>query len=167
MAFMAEPPIENSDYWRKRAEEARTLSERMLDAYRGKLRTDCSKLRPDRQFDFRATPRHKITSYESALSVTVADDVPAIDGAVERRPHDVGAKRSSKTSARGSLMTIKVGQAVIGVQSAGGPRPGLTHNHLQPHPTSGLGPAMPLTYVICYPQLQPHEPRSASFRGLT
>ena len=33
MAFMAEPPIENSDYWRKRAEEARTLSERMLDAY--------------------------------------------------------------------------------------------------------------------------------------
>jgi len=33
MAFMAEPPIENSDYWRKRAEEARTLSERMIDAY--------------------------------------------------------------------------------------------------------------------------------------
>jgi hypothetical protein len=26
-------PIENSDFWRKRAEEARTLSERMLDAY--------------------------------------------------------------------------------------------------------------------------------------
>lgn len=26
-------PVENSDYWRKRAEEARTLSERMLDAY--------------------------------------------------------------------------------------------------------------------------------------
>ena len=33
MAFMAEPPIENSDYWRKRTEEARTLSERMIDAY--------------------------------------------------------------------------------------------------------------------------------------
>jgi hypothetical protein len=27
------PPVENSDHWRKRAEEARTLAERMLDAY--------------------------------------------------------------------------------------------------------------------------------------
>jgi hypothetical protein len=27
------PPAENSDLWRKRAEEARTMSERMLDAY--------------------------------------------------------------------------------------------------------------------------------------
>ena len=26
-------PVENSDLWRKRAEEARVLSERMLDAY--------------------------------------------------------------------------------------------------------------------------------------
>jgi hypothetical protein len=26
------PPVENSDHWRNRAEEARTLSERMLDA---------------------------------------------------------------------------------------------------------------------------------------
>jgi hypothetical protein len=26
-------PLENSDYWRKRAEEARTMSERMLDSY--------------------------------------------------------------------------------------------------------------------------------------
>jgi len=33
MAYMAEPQIENSDFWRKRAEEARTLSEQMLDAY--------------------------------------------------------------------------------------------------------------------------------------
>jgi hypothetical protein len=28
-----DPPVENSDYWRKRAEEARTMAERMLDAY--------------------------------------------------------------------------------------------------------------------------------------
>jgi uncharacterized protein YcaQ len=28
-----DPPVENSDYWRKRAEEARTMSERMLDSY--------------------------------------------------------------------------------------------------------------------------------------
>jgi hypothetical protein len=28
-----DPPVENSDLWRKRAEEARTLSERMLDAH--------------------------------------------------------------------------------------------------------------------------------------
>jgi hypothetical protein len=33
MAYMAEPQIENPDFWRKRAEEARTLSEQMLDAY--------------------------------------------------------------------------------------------------------------------------------------
>jgi len=26
-------PLKNSDYWRKRAEEARTMSERMLDSY--------------------------------------------------------------------------------------------------------------------------------------
>ncbi len=26
------PPVENSDLWRKRAEEARTMAERMLDA---------------------------------------------------------------------------------------------------------------------------------------
>jgi hypothetical protein len=28
-----DPPVENSEHWRKRAEEARTLSERMLDSY--------------------------------------------------------------------------------------------------------------------------------------
>ena len=33
-AVMADDlPVENSDYWRKRAEEARTMAERMLDAY--------------------------------------------------------------------------------------------------------------------------------------
>ena len=33
-AVMAElPPVENSDHWRKRAEEARTVADRMLDAY--------------------------------------------------------------------------------------------------------------------------------------
>src|SRR5262249_52149104 len=32
-AVMAYPPIENSDLWRKRAEEARTMFERMLDAH--------------------------------------------------------------------------------------------------------------------------------------
>jgi hypothetical protein len=26
-------PVENSDFWRNRAEEARTMAERMLDAY--------------------------------------------------------------------------------------------------------------------------------------
>jgi hypothetical protein len=28
-----DPPVENSEYWRKRAEEAHSLAERMLDAY--------------------------------------------------------------------------------------------------------------------------------------
>lgn len=28
-----DPPVENSDYWRKRAEEARALGVGMLDAY--------------------------------------------------------------------------------------------------------------------------------------
>jgi len=32
-AMAGDPPVENSDFWRKRAEEARTLSERMVDAY--------------------------------------------------------------------------------------------------------------------------------------
>ena len=32
-AMAGDPPVENSDFWRKRAEEARTLSEQMLDAY--------------------------------------------------------------------------------------------------------------------------------------
>ena len=31
-AYMADPPVKNSDYWRKCAEEARTLAEGMLDA---------------------------------------------------------------------------------------------------------------------------------------
>ncbi|MGN6747313.1 MAG: hypothetical protein ACTHJS_01835 [Xanthobacteraceae bacterium] len=34
MAVMADgAPVENSDYWRKRAEEARTMSERMIDGH--------------------------------------------------------------------------------------------------------------------------------------
>ena len=58
-ALMADdPPVENSTYWRNRAEEARTLAERMLDAYikvlmlghRKRLRTDRPQLRRDRQF---------------------------------------------------------------------------------------------------------------------
>jgi hypothetical protein len=31
--WLATPPIENADFWRNRAEEARVMSERMVDAY--------------------------------------------------------------------------------------------------------------------------------------